>query len=306
MSRPLEYLSRLLSMARQSGGPCRMVVAAAAEEVCLESVVVARQESLIEPVLFGDRPAIEKILLGLGQDPAGYEIHHFADPLEATRQAVCALADGRGQLIMKGLVQTGDLFHAYFDKSLNLRQPGRPMSHIGLFEVPGFDRLFAMTDAALNVEPDEARLVAISRNAVEFMHRLGWVRPRVALLAASSKVNARQPVTERMQKVMDLAASAIPDAVFCGPLAIDEAISARAAKIKCIEGAVSGDADILVVPSLEVGNVLYKTLTVFAQAKVVGAVLGGRAPVVLTSRADSEEAKLETVALSCLMARGRG
>ena len=297
----LEYLSRLMSMAKKSGGPRKMAVAAAAEQVCLESVVVAREEELVEPVLYGDKEVITGILNDLGQDPGSFRIKHFADDIEATEKAVEGVARGETSMIMKGLVQTGDLFHAYFDKRWNLRLPGRPLSHIGLFEVPGYRRLFSMSDAALNIEPDEDRLLEIARNSIGFMHRLGWKCPKVALLAATSKVNKRQPVTMRVSNVINRGAKEIPDATWFGPLALDEAISPRAAAIKGVAGPIAGDADVLIVPSLEVGNVLYKTLTAFANAKVVGAVVGGRAPVVLTSRADSEEAKLGTVALSCLL-----
>jgi phosphate butyryltransferase len=298
---PLDYLSRLLSMAKQSSGPRTVAVAAAGEQICLESVVVARQEDLVRPVLYGDQPVIKQLLGGLGQKPADYEIHHVADPMAAAEQAVEAVATGQCQMLMKGLVQTGDLFHAYFDKRWNLRYPGRIMSHIGLFEVPGYPRLFAMTDAAINVELDEGRLVSICRNAVEFMHRLGWARPKVALLAGTSRVNRRQPVTGRAERVAELATDGITDAVFVGPLAIDEALSPRAVEIKRTGGSIAGDADVLVVPYLEVGNVFYKTMTALYHAKVVGAVIGGRAPVILTSRADSEETKLFTVALSCYL-----
>ncbi len=298
---PLEYLSRLLSMAKQSSGPRRMAVAAAGERVCLESVVVARQEGLIEPVLYGDQPVVKQLLGGLAQKPGDFEIHHVPDPIEAAEKAVEAVATGKAQVLMKGLVQTGDLFHAYFDKRWNLRYPGRPMSHVGLFEVPGYPRLFAMTDAAINVDLDEDRLVAICRNAVEFMHKLGWERPKVALLAGTSRVNRRQPVTGRAERVAERASDEIPDAVFVGPLAIDEALSPRAVEIKRTDGAICGDADVLVMPHLEVGNVFYKTMTSLYHSKVVGAVIGGRVPVVLTSRADSEETKLFTVALSCYL-----
>ena len=298
---PLEYLSRLLSMAKKSSGPRTVAVAAAGERVCLESVVVARQEGLIDPVLYGDELAIEKILGELDQDPGEYATHHVPDPMEAAERAVEAVAVGGAQMLMKGLVQTGDLFHAYFDKRWNLREPGRPLSHVGLFEVPGFPRLFAMTDAAINVGPDEDRFIAVCRNAVEFMHRLGWERPKVALLAATSRVNHRQPATGRAARVAERAEREIPDAIFQGPIAIDEAISRRAVAIKGLSGPIAGNADVLVVPSLEAGNVFYKTMTAFHHAKVVGAVIGGRAPVVLTSRADSEETKLVTVALSCYL-----
>jgi len=301
----LGYLSRLLSMAKMSGGARRLAVAAAGERICLESVLVAREEGLVEPILYGDAPVIEGLLAEMGRRPDGFNIRHVSDAQEAAERAVEAVATGQAQLLMKGLVQTGDLFHAYFDPRWKLRDPDRRLSHVGLFEVPGYGRLFAMTDAAINVAPDEDRFMDICRNAVEFTRRLGWSRPKVALLAASSRVNRRQPATALAARVAERAAREIPDAIFAGPMAIDEALSPQAAATKGLAGEICGDADVLVVPAIEVGNVFYKTMTALHHAKVVGAVVGGRAPVVLTSRADSEETKLVTVALSCYLAEPR-
>ncbi len=298
-----EYLSRILSMAKQSGRVRRLAVAAAGEQVCLESVVVARQEGLVEPALFGDAPVIEKLLKELGQSPADFRIVHEPDPMASARLAAESLASGESQMIMKGLIQTGDLLRVYFDKRYGLRQD-RPISHVGLFEVPGFGRLFAMTDAAINVAPDDDRMVAIAANAVSFMRRLGWARPKVAMLAASNRVQENQAATVRAAKVAERCGREMPEGLFAGPLAIDEAMSAEAAGTKRVAGPIQGDADILVVPTLEAGNVIYKTLTMFAHAKVLGACIGGRAPIVMTSRADNEETKLLSMALCCYLADG--
>lgn len=296
----LEYLSRILSMAKQSGRPRRLAVAAAGERVCLEAVTVARQEGLVEPLLYGDRPTIESLLVELGQSPADYRIHHEPDATESARRAAEALAAGDAQIIMKGLMQTGDLLRVYFDKRYDLRL-NRPISHVGLFEVPGFGRLFTMTDAAINVAPDEERMTAIAANAVGFMHKLGWEKPKVAMLAATNRVQENQPATVRAAAVAARLAREVPDAVIAGPLALDEAMSSGAAATKRVDSAIRGDADVLVVPSLEAGNVIYKTLTMFAHAKVVGACIGGKAPIVMTSRADTEETKLLSMALCCYL-----
>jgi phosphate butyryltransferase len=298
---PLEYLSRLMSMAKKSGAPRILAVAAADDKVCLETVVVAREEELVLPVLFGDQDRISGLLRELGQDPGSYQISHCADTTEAVQKSVAAVAGKEAHLIMKGKVQTGDLFQVYFEKQWDLRLPGRLMSHVGLFDVPGREGLFAITDAALNIEPNQDRLLGIIRNAIELMNRFGWDHPKVALLAATSKVNSRQPVTVKVQEVARRAEKEFPQATVFGPLALDEAINPKAVSIKETAGPIQGDADIMVVPTLEVGNVFYKTLTAFAHAKVVGAVMGGRAPVVITSRSDSEETKLGSLAISCLL-----
>jgi len=302
---PLEYVSRLLSMAKKSGRTHGLAVAAAGEQVCLEAVVVAEEEGLVRPGLYGDRAEIERILAGLGREAKDYRIENAATAEEAAHQACASLASGENGILMKGLVQTGDLLHVYFDKGYGLRGE-RPMSHVGLFEVPGFERLFTLTDAAMNVAPDEERLFVITRNAVEFLHFLGWERPRVALLAATSGVYKRQPATGTARRVAERAAREIPDIEIVGPLALDEALSPAAAATKGVGGAIRGNADLIVVPSLECGNVIYKALTSLAHAKVVGACLGGKAPIVMTSRADTEETKLLSMALACCMADGSG
>jgi phosphotransacetylase len=301
----IEYLSRLMSMAKKSGTPHRLAVAAAGERVCLEAVTAAQDEGLIEGVLFGNQEVIESILGHLDRAPGEFEIHHAPEPVESAERAVQAVAAGQCSMLMKGMLHTRDLFRIYFDKRHGLRTD-RPLSHASLFEVPGFGRLFAMTDAALNVAPDEERLMAITRNGVDFMRRLGWRRPRVALLAATSTVFENQPATVIARRIAERAREELPEAEVVGPLAMDEAVSHEAAATKGMDDPVAGSADLIVVPSLECGNSIYKTLTLFAHAKVVGACLGGRVPIVITSRADTEETKLLTMALSCCLAGESG
>lgn len=297
----LAYVSRLLSMAKARGSPRVLAVAAAGERACLEAVAVAREEGLVEPLLYGDGPVIEQILRELDRRPGDYQIFHHADVVEAARRAAAALAGGQAQIIMKGLMYTADLLRVYLDKSFGLRSQARPISHVGLFEVPAYGRPFAVTDAAINVAPDDERLFHVLANAVSFMRRLGWRSPRAALVAATNRVQENQPASVHAARVAARAGREIPDAVVAGPLALDEAMSPEAARTKSISGPVAGNADIIVVPNLECGNAIYKTLTMFAHAKVVGACVGGRAPIVMTSRADTEETKLLSMALACCL-----
>lgn len=301
----LEFVSRLLSMAKARGRPHVLAVAAAGEPVCLESVQVARDEGLLEPLLYGDRPEIEGILRSLGADPGSFRIEHVPDPVDSAHRACQAIVEGRAGLIMKGQMQTGDLLRVYFDRRYGLRGD-RPLSHVGLFEVPGYGRLFALTDAAINVAPDDDRMLAIARNAVGFMQRLGWRRPKLAIVAAIGRVTESQPFTASAARVAERIAREIPDCDVAGPLALDEAMSPGAAATKGVGGAVAGNADVVMVSSIEAGNVIYKSLTMFAHAKVVGACVGGRAPIVMTSRADTEETKLLSMALSCILSDDHG
>ncbi|MFH1024226.1 MAG: phosphate acyltransferase [Planctomycetota bacterium] len=298
---PFVHASRLLSLAKSAGRPRTLAVAAAAELACLEAVVVAEAEGLVKPRLFGDRPEIERLLRSLDAAPERFAIEHVPDPTAAARRACEEIAAGRAHVLMKGLIQTGDLLRVFFDKQYGLRLD-QPLSHVGLFEVPGYERLFAVSDAAINIAPDEERLFRVVQNAVGVMRRLGWERPRVALLAATNRVFEGQPATVLASRVASRAARELP-AEAVGPLALDEAVSAAAAATKGTTGsAVAGRADILIVPNLESGNILYKSLTLFAHAKVVGTCVGGKVPLVITSRSDSEETKLLSMALSCHLA----
>lgn len=224
------------------------------------------------------------------------------DPADAATEAVRAVRDGEAQLLMKGLLQTATIMKAVLSKETGLRT-GRALSHACAFEVPGWHKLVFISDVALNVAPDLARKADILRNQVAMAQALGIARPKVAALAAVETVNPDMPATLDARALQEMSERGeLGNCDVQGPLALDLAVSPEAGETKGITGPVVGDADILLVPDIEAGNMLYKGLVYFAKARPAGIIMGAKCPVVLLSRADSADAKLMSIALAVLSA----
>ncbi|OHE70721.1 MAG: phosphate butyryltransferase [Treponema sp. RIFOXYC1_FULL_61_9] len=284
----------------------RIAVAAAQDAAVLQAVEAARKAGLAQSILFGDREAIARVADAEGIDLSPFEVIHEAEPAMAAVAAVAHIRAGEASVVMKGLLDTSILLKAVLDKERGLNA-GRLVSHVGVVESPYYRKLLIVTDAAINIAPTLAEKIDIVRNAVDCARAIGIGLPKVAILAAVEKV-----VAEKMPCTADAAIltqmnrrGQIPFCVIDGPLALDNAISAEAARIKKIESSVAGDADILVAPDIEAGNILYKCLLDLGGAKGAGLVLGARAPIVLTSRADSADTKLASIALGVLAALER-
>lgn len=276
-----------------------VAVAAADDEEVLEAVVEARKHEIAQFLLFGDQ---EKIKANLKFDGEGIQVFHADSVQQASQLAVAAVREGRADVVMKGMVQTSDFLRAVLNKETGLRS-GNVLSHVATFEVPGYDRLIHVTDPALNIAPTLPEKVEIANNVIRFCHSLGNAEPKIAVLGAVEVVNPNMPPT------LDAAAMAqmnrrgqIKGAIVDGPFALDNAVSVEAAEHKGIVSPVAGVADVLFVPDIEAGNMLYKSLVYFAKSKIGALVLGARVPVVLTSRTDSPEAKLHSIALAVLQA----
>ncbi|HLN60391.1 MAG TPA: bifunctional enoyl-CoA hydratase/phosphate acetyltransferase [Symbiobacteriaceae bacterium] len=224
------------------------------------------------------------------------------DPAEAAREAVLAVRNGEAQLLMKGLLQTATIMKAVLNKEEGLRT-GRALSHACAFEIPGWHKLVFVTDAALNVAPDLARKADIIRNQVIMARALGVARPKVACLAAVETVNPDMQATLDARALQEMGERGeLGECDVQGPLALDLAVSPESAETKGITGPVVGDADILLAPAIEAGNMLYKGLVYFAKARPAGLIMGARCPIVLLSRADSAHSKLMSIALAVLSA----
>lgn len=224
------------------------------------------------------------------------------DPAEAAAAAVAAVRSGEAHLLMKGLVQTGQLMKAVLDREAGLRT-GRALSHACVLQVPGWPKLLHLTDIALNIRPDLARKADILRNQVAVAHALGLERPKVAALAAVEIVNPDMPATLDARDLQAMSEQGqLGECTVQGPLALDLALSAEAGRVKGVTGPVVGDADVLLVPFIEAGNMLYKGLVALAGAKSAGIIVGARCPIVLLSRSDSAESKLYSIALAVLAA----
>lgn len=277
-----------------------MAVAVAAPEdgEVLKALDEGRRRYGVKAILCGDRRQIEMAAAEAGYDLRGDDLVLASSPEDAARLAVEQVRVGRADFVMKGLLPTATILRAVVDKERGLVEPGRLLSHVAVFEYRARGKLLLLTDAAMNVAPDLEAKAKILVNAVEVAHALGLMEPKVAVLAALETVNPKMPATT------DAAALAVmgrrgqfPRCVVDGPLALDNAISVEASRMKGLGGEVAGQADVLLVPSLEVGNVLYKAMAYFAGFAHAGVVVGGKVPVILTSRADSHETKLASIAL---------
>jgi phosphate butyryltransferase len=303
---PLRDMRSLIGLAKLIGqvrGPKRVAVAAAEDDHVLEAVQNARLEGMIQPILFGNEDKIRAVAEELGIDASKLEIHATSSHAESAEQAVKAVSEKRADILMKGIADTATVLRAVLNKDFGLRT-GKLLSHVLAFDAPGkFEKLFLMSDGAMNIEPDLKAKIEIVQNAVSVAHAIGLEKPNVAMLAAIEVVNP-----EMSTAVDDAIISKMGDrgqikgAVIDGPLALDNAVSVESAQIKGINSPVAGHADVLIVDNIDVGNVFYKTLVYFAGSQVAGVIMGATAPIVLTSRADSAEAKFNSLALACIIA----
>jgi len=281
-----------------------IALAAAADKEVIEAVHKAIQKQLASFILYGDKQDIKPMLTDEGlTESSSLQIVHVESDQEASRMAVQAVRNGDADVLMKGMVSTSVILKEVLNKEYGLRK-GKVLSHVAAFDVRGYERLIFVTDSGMNIEPDLTQKVEIVNNAVSIARSIGIGRPKVVPLAAVEVVNPA------MQATLDASAltqmnrrDQISGCVIDGPLALDNAISIEAAEHKGIQSEVAGKADILLVPSIEVGNALYKSLVYFANAKVGGVIVGAKAPIVLTSRADSSESKVYSIALAVSSAK---
>lgn len=278
-------------------GPKKVAVAVAQDEVVLEALNIARSEKIATPLLFGEKRAIEEAAAKAKVDLKGWDIDDIKDQAEASRAAVRAVSSGKADFLMKGLVATSTFLKAVLDKEVGLRT-GRLLSHVAVMEAPGYHKLLFITDGGMCVRPDLPAKADIITNAVAVVRGLGIDTPKVAVLAAVEVLNPEMPETADAAELSKMAERGqIKNCLVDGPLAIDLAVSAESAQHKKIKSAVAGDADILVVPEIVCGNVLAKGLIYLACGKGGGLIAGAAKPVVMLSRADSRETKLNSIAL---------
>ena len=278
----------------------KLALAVAQDEHALQAVKSACVENIIEPVLVGDIEEIKRIADEIKFDISSYELIHKENKIEAVEAAVKVVRATEADILMKGNVATAVLLKGVLNKEWGLRS-NSILSHFALFEIKSYHKLLGITDVAMNIAPDLETKTAILNNAVRYMNKIGIKNPKVAVISAAETVNTG------MHSSVDAAIIAkmsdrkqIPDCIVDGPLALDNAISKESAEHKGIVSEVAGDADLLLVPNIEAGNVLYKSLTFFADVKTAAVILGAKAPVVLTSRSDSHKAKLNSIILAAL------
>jgi phosphate butyryltransferase len=296
--------AQLMEEARKAG-PKTVAIAAAQEKEILLAAQDAETQDLCECILVGDRAAITEIAQEDSPAPADIRrmmIIHEPEPEQAARKVMELVHLGHAQMAMKGKIETGDFLRAALDKEVGLRV-GRLLTHVGIYEIPGFDRLLFLSDAGVVVAPTIEQKIEIVQNAIDVAQRLGVEQPKVAILAATEMVNPKIPATldaANLSKMADR--EQIKGGIVDGPLALDNAISLESAQIKGIKSSVAGKADILIPPDVEAANVLAKAITYFAKGIMAGVVVGGKSPIIMASRSDPHKTKLVSMALGVLLA----
>ncbi len=275
----------------------RLAVAVGQDDAVLDAVARARRENVAEAVLVGDEGLIKEVAARVGADLTGIEIEHEPDQVNAALRAVELVSSGACHIVMKGKIHTDDFLRAVLDKEVGLRGK-RLLSHCFILEVERPHRhLLFVTDGAMNIAPNFEQKAQIATNAIALARLFGIDQPKVAALAGVELVNPKMPATQDAAVLALMSYRGQFEAgIVEGPLALDLAVSEEAARVKGVNNPVAGKADILLVPSLECGNILVKTFSHLAGGRTAGLVLGARAPVVLTSRADSAESKFLSIA----------
>ena len=280
----------------------RVAVAVAEDAASIEAVRDARERDVADCVLVGHREIIMREARKIGWEPEQECIVDVAKPLDAAREAVRLVHEGDCDILMKGHLHTDDFLRAVLDRDHGLRTRA-VMSHVFIWEAIEYGRLIFVTDAAMNIAPDVVTKADIILNAVHLAGMFGVLKPKVAVLAAVEMLNPKMPATLDAAALLAMCRRR-QFSVSCevdGPFALDNALSPRAAEVKKIGGPVAGQADILVAPDIEAGNLLAKSFVYLAGGRMAGVLVGASVPVVLTSRADSADSKLHSIASAVMM-----
>ena len=281
----------------------KVAVAVAEDEPVLEAVKEAKEQGIADAILVGDESKIKEIAAKLNMDLSDYEVINETDHNQAALTAVGLAHNGKADMYMKGLIDTKNFLKSVLDKEVGLRT-GKPLSHVCVFEVKGIDHLLFLTDVAFMTYPTLEDKVAIIENTVAVCHACGIAEPKVAPIAAVEVVNPKMPCTvdaAELTKMND--EGKITGCIVDGPLSMDMAIDKEAASHKGgSDRKIAGDADVLLFPDIHAGNLVYKTLTHLCEVKNGNILTGTAAPVILTSRSDTCEAKLNSIALAAVVA----
>ena len=292
----INSFSDMIKIAKQLP-PKRVVVAAAADKDVLAAIALATKDKFVQPTLVGDKSAILKISKTLGFNLDDIEIVPEKDRKMCAVKAVELINQGHADILMKGLIETRSLLKAVLNKEHGLKINSR-LSHITLMELKRHRKFLLITDDAVNIKPDVTTKITIIKNAIKFCRKLGITTPKIALVSASEEVNLKitSSIDAALITMMNRRGQ-IKDCLIDGPLAFDNIISKEACRHKGIITEVGGNADVIVVPELDAGNILLKTMRYFATTKMAGIVMGTQTPIILTSRAD--HAKQKYLSLVC-------
>ncbi len=280
----------------------KLAVAAAQDEEVLKAVFDARKEGIIEPILVGDTEKIKEIAKELNEDITRIELIESKELKESAEIAVKLVSTEKADFVMKGLIDTSILLKEVLNKEYGLRTESL-LSHVMIYELPSYHKLLILTDGGMNISPNVEQKYKIMNNAIKVAKSLELEIVKGACIAAKEKVSDKMIATVHADELSKLEYG--EGVIVEGPLAFDLAISKEAARIKNFKSEVSGDADIMLVPTIEVGNGIGKALTYMAGGKSAGIIMGAKAPVVLVSRADEHESKLYSIAIGALIANNK-
>ena len=294
-----------LVQAAQQKGPVKIAVAAGHDADVIEALKQARKLKLAEGILVGDRERITALAGEINFDLIADQVINEPDPAQAAAQAVGLVRQGKADLLMKGKVSTSVLIRAVLNKEAGLRT-GKLLSQVIVFQVPGFDRLMIMSDAAINIAPTLAQKAGICRNTIEVAHAIGIEKPNVAALCALEFVNPDMPATlDAAGLTMMNRRGEIKGAYVEGPIAMDVPLSRFAADRKGIETPLAANTDIFLAPDIEAANILYRAIIYFAKGESGGIVVGAKAPLILLSRAETPETKIRSIAIGVLLGKAQ-
>lgn len=293
----VKQLSQLIELAKAKDS-VTVAVAQAADKEVLEAVVNAQKEGIAKALLTGDVAKISSILTEMGENPSDFTIIQADSDEECAFKAVEQIRLGNANILMKGLLSTGTFMKAVINRDTGLRT-GKTISHTMFYEAPSYGKLLCLTDGGMNTFPDLEKKADILENAIEVVKKLGIEKPTVACVCGAENVDPKVQSTLDADELSKM--ERFNDAIVYGPVGLDLAISKEAVHHKGYKNENAGYADILLVPTYEVGNGIGKAMTYFAGAKSAGIVVGAKAPIVLVSRSDNAEAKLLSIALAAMM-----
>ncbi len=300
----LENFDVLIEKVKSFPEPKKVVVAAAGDEHTLQAIKEAVDEGIVKPVLVGDKEKIIEIAKEIDLPVAEEDIYDVPDPDEAASKAVALIHEGKGDFIMKGKLETAQILKPVVNKETGLGT-GRVMSHFVFDELPHYHKLLVTTDGGMMTYPTLEQKKEIIINTVETLKALGYENPKIACVAAVEKVNPKMPETVEADQLKQMNQNGeITDCIIEGPISLDIALDKDIADLKGFESPVAGDADVILVPNIQVGNVLGKAITVIAQGNMAGFIVGSKVPIVLTSRGSSAMEKYLSLVLAAAVTEG--
>ena len=300
----LKNFDELVERVKGFPEPKRVIVAAAGDDHTMDAIAHAMGEGIVKPVLVGDEPVVRELMAKYQIEIPDEDIYDVADVDEAAKKSVELIHEGKGDFIMKGKMETAQILRPVVNKETGLGT-GRVMSHFVFDELPHYHKLLVTTDGGMMTYPTLDQKKEIIINAVETLHKLGYENPKVACVAAVEKLNPKMPETVEADALKKMNQNGeIPGCIVEGPISLDIALDKSIADIKGYESPVAGDADVILVPNIQVGNVLGKAITVIAQGDMAGFVVGSQVPIVFCSRGSSAREKFLSLVLAAAVSAG--